>query len=201
MDRDLVDRELADRELAYREPRRRRLAGLLGLVGLVLILQGLWIPAKAQLAQVLLEVAWVRTAEGETARPWPWADTWPVARLRAPAYGIDHVVLEGASGSVLAFAPGRDASPEPGHTVLGGHRDTHFKFLKDMRVGDALEWVSKEGEVSEFRMTWAVIVDHRDTGVLESDGEALTLVTCRPFDAVVPGGPLRYVVRAEPVQG
>jgi len=25
------------------------------------------------------------------------------------------------------------------------------------------------------------------------------LVTCYPFDAVVPGGPLRFVVQAEPV--
>ena len=29
-------------------------------------------------------------------KPWPWADTWPVARLVVPSLGIDQIVLEGA---------------------------------------------------------------------------------------------------------
>jgi sortase A len=42
------------------------------------------------------------------------------------------------------------------------------------------------------------IVDRRDTSVLTtSPGPTLTLITCYPFDAVVPGGPLRYVVVAD----
>lgn len=65
------------------------------LVGLVLVAQGLWIPAKAVLAQVLLQYAWTQTVDAggpngtdpaAIHRPWPWADTWPVARLRAPAH-------------------------------------------------------------------------------------------------------------------
>ena len=53
---------------------------------------GLWIQAKAELAQVLLERAWEKTLAGEArARPWPWADTWPVARLRIPSSGVDQI--------------------------------------------------------------------------------------------------------------
>ena len=63
---------------------RRAAAAALGLVGAVLALQGAWIPAKARIAQVLLELAWQQSliSGGEkTVKPWSWADTWPVARL------------------------------------------------------------------------------------------------------------------------
>ena len=37
---------------------------------------------KAWLAQRLLHRAWAATqAEGGPVKPWPWADTWPIARL------------------------------------------------------------------------------------------------------------------------
>ena len=180
---------------------RRGAAALLGAVGLALLVQGLWIPIKAAAAQVLLEAAWARSLDGNTARPWPWADTWPVARLRAPDHGIDQIVLEGGTGNVLAFAPGRHGLSTPSRPVLGGHRDTHFSFLKDLSLGDELELESTDGRVTRYRASWAAVVDHRDLAILEGDESSLVLVTCWPFDAVVPGGPLRYVVKAEPVPG
>ena len=61
--------------------------------------QGAWIYVKAQLAQYLLQHAWVRTINGEhNVKPWPWADTWPLARLYVPHYGVDLIALAGASG-------------------------------------------------------------------------------------------------------
>src|SRR5256885_14523208 len=55
---------------------------LLFLVGVWQIGKGLYIQAKAQLAQVLVRDAWARTLAGERqVKPWQWADTWPVARL------------------------------------------------------------------------------------------------------------------------
>ena len=101
----------------------------LGLLGLVLSAHGAWIPAKAWVAQHLLERAWHRAGAGErTPRPWPWADTWPIARLRAPAQNVSLMVLEGASGPTLAFGPGRHPLGAPvsglGNVVLAGHRDT-----------------------------------------------------------------------------
>ena len=60
----------------------RAVAALVTLAGIGLAAQAAWIPAKAALAQVLLERAFARTlTEGRSARPWPWADTEPVARL------------------------------------------------------------------------------------------------------------------------
>jgi sortase A len=45
-------------------------------------------------------------------------------------------------------------------------------------------------------------VDSRDTRLRHDDqGRTLVLVTCYPFEAVMPGGPMRYVVTALPEQG
>lgn len=185
---------------------RRRFAAL-GLAGLLVALGGWqvgaagWIHAKAWLAQALLETAWQRTlATGAPAKPWPWADTWPVARLAAPAHGAEMIVLAGGSGRTLAFAPGHvDGSPlpgRPGTSVIGGHRDTHFAFLERLRPGDALVVEDAAGS-HRFRVAETRVVDSRTTRI-EPAGTlpALALVTCYPFDAIIPGGPLRYVVLA-----
>ena len=85
----------------------RLLTVLLLVVGGSQFAIGLWIPAKAALAQALLEAAWQRTTEmGERVRPWPWADTWPVARLTVPRLNTSWIVLSGSSGRTLAFGPG-----------------------------------------------------------------------------------------------
>jgi hypothetical protein len=56
--------------------------------------QGAYIPAKAWLAQELMQRAWQKTQDGESeSPPWPWADTWPVARLLAKGGDIELIVL------------------------------------------------------------------------------------------------------------
>ena len=53
---------------------RRAAAALLALAGLVLFGQGLWIHAKAMLAQILLERAFAQSlASGQPVKPWSWA--------------------------------------------------------------------------------------------------------------------------------
>ena len=166
---------------------------------------GVFIQAKAALAQVLLQDAWGRTLAGEQkALPWSWADTWPVARLRVERLGIDRIVLAGATGRTLAFGPGHvDGTPPPGTkgtAVIGGHRDTNFRFLADLRPGDLLSLETPDGATHSYRMASARIVDHRNANIpLGGDQSRLALVTCYPFDALTPGGPLRYVVKAERV--
>jgi len=162
---------------------------------------------KAWLAQRLLRRAWAETRAGAGAvKPWPWADTWPVARLSVPRRGVDLIVLADASGRSLAFGPGHvtgSAPPgAPGNTILSGHRDTQFRFLKDLAVGDEIRLETPDGAIHTYGVTRAVVIHARDPGVVEETGAPrLTLVTCFPFDAVVPGGPLRYVVEAEPLGG
>jgi len=179
-------------------------------LALPLLLLGLWqvgdaayIHAKALLAQALLGSAWARTLAGEAdARPWPWADTAPVARLVVPRLGVSRIVLAGASGRTLAFGPGHmDGTPAPGApgtSVIAGHRDTNFRFLADLKVDDAVIVETADGGKTPYRVTGTRIVDHRRAGIdLTMPGRHLTLVTCWPFDAINPGGPLRYLVEAE----
>lgn len=183
---------------------KRLWGGLLLALGSVSLVQGTWIYAKALVAQVLLHRAWDAAQSGEPqARPWPWADTWPVARLISPNHAKDLIVLEGATGSTTAFGPGRiegTARPgEAGNLGLAGHRDTHFEFLQHLELGEPLVLQLANGTLERFQVWQTKVVDHRDTGLLEAEGEWLTLVTCYPFDAALPGGPLRYVVQARRV--
>lgn len=162
---------------------------------------GLWIPLKALVAQELLELAWAETQARQTdTRPWPWADTWPVARMSWPDLSESMIVLEGASGESLAFGPGRLLGSDrgPGPIVIAGHRDTHFRHLKALKTGSAIRLQARSGAWKEFRVTDTQVVDSRsgriDAGRLPSD--TLMLVTCYPFDSLEPGGPMRYVVTA-----
>ena len=178
----------------------RILNPVLIFVGTATLCWGFYMPAKALLAQILLRRAWHHSMAGPV-RPWPWARTWPVARLRVPRLGIDEIILAGAEGAALAFAPGHadgSAAPdEEGNIVIAGHRDTVFSFLSKLRRGDDLVLETGSGHVRMFTVSETKIIDQNDTVPLEpSSTSILTLVTCYPFDAVRPGGPLRYIVRA-----
>jgi sortase A len=164
---------------------------------------GVWIHAKAQLAQYLLQRAWTRTLAGGTeVKPWPWADTWPVARLRVPAYGVDLIVLDGVSGRTLAFGPGHASGGPlpgaPGTAVISGHRDTHFGFLARLKAGDELFIDTPGRPAARFTVVETAVVDSRTAVIRAADGPALALLTCYPFDALRAGGPLRWVVMALP---
>ena len=179
------------------------IASLLMIAGLWQVSQSAYIYAKAQFAQYLLRKSWDKTVAGAKAvKPWPWADTWPVARLEVPRLGIDQFVLDGASGRTLAFGPGHlngTALPgEQGNTVFSGHRDTHFKFLQHLQLGDEIFVTDHDGTRNRYRISDTLIVDQDDMRVTVSgDRQQVTLVTCFPFASVMPGAIKRYVVVAD----
>ena len=187
----------------FRKTLTRSIVILLPLCGLWFIGQGSYIHAKAILAQVLLEAAWTDTLNGQKeVKPWPWADTWPVARLSAPDLGISRIVLAGASGSSLAFGPGHlfgSATPgESGNIIISGHRDTHFSFLEELKAGDHLQ-LQSDHNTESYQVTDIVIIDKTKVDVIPTDlDNKLLLITCYPFDAIQAGGPLRYIVIAKP---
>jgi sortase A len=178
---------------------------LLLLSGAVLGGHGLFIRAKAVVAQVLLERAWAQTVETRrSVKAWAWADTWPVARLSFPRLGRSAIVLEQAGGEALAFGPAHvAATPLPGEngtSVIAGHRDTHFDFIKDLKPGDEIDLTTRAGTTVAFRMAGSSVVHAQASGI-DPIGSTprLALVTCYPFDAIGQA-PLRYVVFAEEVQ-
>jgi sortase A len=150
-------------------------------------------PAERAFAQTL--------ATGQAVKPWPWADTWPVARVEAPRLGKSAIVLHGSSGQALAFGPGHvEGTPqpgEPGTAVLSAHRDTHFAFLREVQVGDLLDVTRRDGTALRFRATGASVVRWDASGIDPLAGPPkLVLSTCWPFNAKTPG-PLRYLLEAE----
>jgi sortase A len=173
--------------------------------GVICLAAGAWIPIKAWAAQLLIDAAWRREHTlSQIAVPWPWADTRPVAKLTVGEgrAATTLFVLEGSSGRNLAFGPVHDAaSVAPGaigNSVIEGHRDTHFKILRPAKPGDRVTVEGLDGSRSVFVVTDVRIVDSRRTRiVLDTDAALLTLVTCYPFDAISPGGPLRWLVTAE----
>lgn len=165
--------------------------------------QGAYIPAKAWLAQELMQRAWNRAGAGDRQPvPWPWADTWPVARLSALAGDVDLIVLAGGSGRTLAFGPGHlsaSALPgEQGNAVIAGHRDTHFNFLQHLDVGESLVIETASGRKHLYKVTNIEVIDsRRGSLLLDTEESILSLVTCYPFEALEPGGPMRYIVTAK----
>ena len=180
---------------------------------IALILVGLWqltivgkFYLKAWMADQLINQAWDSSLEDKTElRPWSWADTWPVAELTVPRLNIKEIVLMGDSGRILAFGPGlTESSTMPGVSglsIISGHRDTHFKFLKDLRLGDQILLKTIAGSTTFF-IEELVIVDQRDflinrESFTNEKNASIMLVTCYPFDALSAGGDLRFIALAK----
>jgi sortase A len=163
-----------------------------------------WVYAKAIIAQQLLNHSWELTLKDSAFnkhKPWSWADTWPVAKLSVPKHHIEQIVLAGDGGNSLAFGPGYSlASAMPnttGTTVISAHRDTHFTFLKNIKIDEILHLQTVD-QTESYRIYDLQIIDSKDYSISNNhDHNRLILVTCYPFEAFSSGGSLRYLVFAE----
>lgn len=176
------------------------------ILGIVFFSQSIWIQAKAVTAQVLIKQSWHDTLTNKTASPpWPWADTWPVARLVFPNHNRDLYALAGSHGSALAFGPGHlDGTRLPeeiGTKVFSAHRDTHFSFFEELALGDKVMMQNRNKDWSEYQISNTVVINsEKETFELDLSEEKLVLITCYPFNAIDAGGPLRFVATAKKVE-
>ena len=183
---------------------RRELTRLLFVVmaiaGCVQLWQGAYIFAKAQLAQYLIKNAWQDTlVNKQPTKPWPWADTWPVARLTIKQQ--DLFVLQGANIPVLAFGPGfLEYTARPGavgNTAILGHRDTHFSVLREVGRGEVITLSHTSGSI-DYHIEDIKVVHKDQVPIVNLPSEhVLTLITCFPFDGIAANTPWRYVVVAQ----
>ncbi|MCR9215389.1 MAG: sortase [Proteobacteria bacterium] len=166
---------------------------LLGLAGWQLGRAGL-LAGKAWAAPILIEWAWHEGQEqGTPTPPWPWSDSYPSARMEVPALGLTRFVLEGDNMRNLAFGP--VMSQRHSNAVLFGHRDSHFRFLKDLKQGHKIIFQQTGAEAETWQVTHSDIVSTNDLAVPTSGlAETIMLVTCYPFDSLNPPTDLRYVV-------
>jgi sortase A len=122
-----------------------------------------------------------------------------IAVLRIPGIALEVPVYEGTTADVLRRGAGLvEGTAFPGSTGnvgIAAHRDTHFRALKDVAVGDLVELSTPE-KTRFYRITALEIVDPGDVHVLDDIGESmLTLVTCYPF-YFVGNAPQRFIVHA-----
>jgi len=125
-----------------------------------------------------------------------------LGELQVPRLGLDAIVVQGDSTADLRRAVGHlsnSAMPgEVGNVALAGHRDTFFRPLRDVRLGDEIRFQTRERSFV-YVVKSIEVVAPKDTRVLESSTEHdLTLLTCFPFHYVGPA-PKRFVVRAREV--
>jgi sortase A len=127
-----------------------------------------------------------------------------VGRLEIHRLHVSTLVVEGDDAAALRLGVGHvpgSALGTPygsGNTVLAGHRDTFFRCLRDIHVGDEVV-LDIAGDLNRYRVTGLRIVPPSDVSVMKSAGtQQLTLITCYPF-GFVGSAPNRLVVEAKPL--
>jgi sortase A len=126
-----------------------------------------------------------------------------IGRIEITRLGLSAVVMEGTSSKTLRRAVGHiEGTALPGtlgNVGLSGHRDRHFRPLRNIKRNDEILLTTLAGRF-QYRVVSTQVVQPTDVSVLESGStEVLTLVTCFPFYYVGPA-PDRFVVRAERVR-
>jgi sortase A len=126
-----------------------------------------------------------------------------IADLSIPRVRLSAVVLHGSDSQTLRRGPGHlehTALPgESGNVVIAGHRDSFFRPLRNVQLGDDIFLDSPYGRF-HYRVTSIRVVNPHDLSVLEpTDSATLTLITCYPF-WVFGNAPDRFIVRAAGVQ-
>ena len=130
--------------------------------------------------------------------PSPAPGAW-LAQLDAPSVKMSTTVLEGSDDATLSRGAGHiEDTPFPGQAGnigIAGHRDTIFRPLRGIHVGDPLDLTTAD-RTYRYRITRTVIVGPDDVYVLDpTDQPTLTLVTCYPFE-FVGHAPRRFIVHA-----
>jgi len=180
---------------------RRICIALTMIAGMSLLGEGSYLTVKSKIAQKLIISSWEsRDQDTLPDVPWPWADTKVVAKISFIGSGESQMVMQDANGESLAFGPGLVTRPRAatGPLVIAGHRDTHFSHLKEVESGEVIDVELWNGKTQRFQVTHSQVINaETDSLQVSQDDTTLTLITCWPFDALVPGGPHRYIVTAD----
>ena len=121
-------------------------------------------------------------------------------RLFFPRLNQEVFVFKGSEKENLKRGPvWLEVTARPGsrgNSVIAGHRDTHFRFLKDVIPGEQVLF-DQGKETYSFRVSRLKVVKPSDRELLAPASKGLLkLVTCYPFYHIGPS-PRRYIVQAE----
>ena len=134
--------------------------------------------------------------------PAPAMDGDAIGEIHIARLGLSEVISQGESATALRRGVGHLADSawlgEAGNIALAGHRDTVFRALRNIRVGDRID-VTTKNRHAQYEVQSAIVVSPADVGVVTSSGaNTLTLITCYPF-TFIGAAPNRFVVRATEV--
>ncbi|OEF98132.1 class D sortase [Desulfuribacillus alkaliarsenatis] len=110
-------------------------------------------------------------------------------------FGTDKEQLKRGVGHYV----GSKLPGEAGQIVLSGHRDTVFRSLGSLLIGDQVNIETIDGTFS-YNIVHTYIVEADDRTVIDFsiDEEILLLTTCYPF-SFVGDAPQRYIIEAKPI--
>jgi sortase A len=122
-----------------------------------------------------------------------------MAKLIIPRLETELYVVEGDDVGDLRRGPGHlpgTALPgADGNCIIAGHRDTHFRVLKDIKAGDDIVLETSRGKYL-YRVQYTRVVSPTNTSPLKPTADAvLNLITCYPF-YYVGSAPKRFIVAA-----
>lgn len=126
-----------------------------------------------------------------------------IGLLLIPALSAELPIIEGTAEEELEIGVGHfigTAYPGQGEQILlSGHRDTVFRDLGKLQIGDTLIIRMQIGDFI-YKINSTSIVEADDTTIIRSTApnEVLTISTCYPF-SYVGNAPQRYIIYAEPI--
>ena len=135
-------------------------------------------------------------------KPWPWADTYPIAELSFERLDKNIVVLNGGDPTTLAFSAGAITPFNQTHTnkpfIVAGHNDSHFAFLEDIVMKDVISMRDQQGKSQLYQVENIDIIDASSGQfpVLPNDS-SLILITCYPFNNIGNNRDERYIITAK----
>jgi len=124
-----------------------------------------------------------------------------LGKVMIPRLNMSAVVLEGVDNATLRRSAGHVPSTalpgDVGNFSIAAHRDTLFRPLKDIRVGDEVQFDTPQKNLV-FRVVSTRIVKPTDVSVLAPQGDSrlLTMITCYPF-YYLGSAPKRFIVTAQ----
>ncbi|WP_159437708.1 class D sortase [Ferrimonas marina] len=129
----------------------------------------------------------------------------PMALLTIERIDLTVAVFEGVEERILNKGVGR--VPTRGqwdgtHNLsLAAHRDSFFRRLGELELGDRIQLATVTGESHQFEISDVLIVEPKDVHVMAPmEVPSITLITCYPF-YYVGHAPQRYIVQARRLDG
>jgi sortase A len=173
-------------------------AGVFLAVGLLALGYAAYVVIDTTTYQTIELRRFERARQMTSAEP-PLVEGGPIGEIRIPRLGLAAMVLQGDSTAVLRHAVGHLAETalpgESGNVVLAGHRDTLFRPLESVQVGDVIT-LNTRGGAFTYMVESTRVVPPTDLQVIQATGRrTLTLITCFPF-AYIGSAPNRFIVRA-----